>query len=146
MALGAIYDIAGSGMTAQSVRMNTTASNIANAQVVAGSAEDVYQARHPIFQAVLQEQRDAQGAALGDQYGSAAAVKVVGVYEQQGQSTARYEPGHPLADENGYVYMPKVNVVEEMTNMISASRSFQINVEVLNSAKTMMQRLLTLGQ
>ncbi|MFK7731996.1 MAG: flagellar basal body rod protein FlgC [Pseudomonadales bacterium] len=146
MALGAIYDIAGSGMTAQSLRMNTTASNIANAQVVAGSAADVYKARHPIFQAVFREQQDKAGFSIGQQDKSSAAVNVVGVYEDPTDGIARYQPGHPLADENGYVYTPNVNVVEEMTNMISASRSFQINVEVMNSAKTMMQRLLTLGQ
>ena len=146
MALGAIYDIAGSGMNAQSLRMNTTASNIANAQVVAGSADDVYQARHPIFQAMLREQRDKSGLSLGEHDRSAAAVRVLGVHEETAEGVARYQPGHPLADENGFVYTPNVNVVEEMTNMISASRSFQINVEVMNSAKTMMQRLLTLGQ
>lgn len=146
MALGAIYDISASGMNAQSLRMNTTASNIANAQAVAGSAEDAYKARHPIFAAVLQGQQGASGFGFDSQDDSSVAVKVMGIQESQEEAIARYQPSHPLADKDGYVYMPNVNVVEEMTNMISASRSFQINVEVMNSAKSMMQRLLTLGQ
>lgn len=146
MALGAIYDIAASGMNAQSMRMNTTASNIANAQSVSGSAEEAYKARHPIFEAVLQGAQNTGGFEWDANSASGAAVKVMGVQESQEQAMSRYQPSHPLADEDGYVYMPNVNVVEEMTNMISASRSFQINVEVMNSTKGMMQQLLTLGQ
>ncbi len=147
MSLGSIYDIAGSGMTAQSLRMNTTASNIANAQAVSGSAEEAYKAKHPIFKAVMQQTEQQMGGRLGNEsQASGAAVQVIGVHESSKEAVPQYQPGHPMADENGYVYMPNVNVVEEMTNMISASRAFQINVEVMNSAKTMAQRVLSLGK
>ena len=139
-----IFDIAGSGMNAQSMRMNTTASNLANAQTASGTAESAYRAKHPVFEAV-QKQLAEWNTFDGEESG-VAAVKVTGVFEDQTAAQARFEPGHPLADEEGYVYYPNVNVVEEMSNMISASRSFQINVEVMNSAKSMAQRVLSLGQ
>ncbi|MGI9284709.1 MAG: flagellar basal body rod protein FlgC [Pseudomonadales bacterium] len=144
MSLSNIFDIAGSGMNAQSMRMNTTASNLSNAQTASGTAEGVYRAKHPVFEAV--QQQLAEWNSLGANQNDAAAVRVKGVFEDQTAAQARYEPGHSLADEEGYVFYPNVNVVEEMSNMISASRSFQINVEVMNSAKTMAQRVLSLGQ
>lgn len=144
MSITSIFDIAGSGMNAQSMRMNTTASNLANAQTASGTAEGAYRAKHPVFAAV---QRQLQAwHSLDAHKKDAAAVQVKGIFEDQTAAQARYEPGHPLADEAGYVFYPNVNVVEEMSNMISASRSFQINVEVMNSAKTMAQRVLSLGQ
>lgn len=144
MALGNIFDIAGSGMTAQSVRLNTTASNLANAQSASSSIDQVYRNRQPVFAAVF---RDANGQPTerGD-HNVHAGVQVLGVVESDAPLQRRYEPNHPEADEEGYVFYPNVNVVEEMTNMISASRSFQANVEVMNSAKQMVQRVLTLGQ
>jgi flagellar basal-body rod protein FlgC len=135
------FDIAGSGMAAQSVRLNTTASNLANAESVSGDKASVYKPRHPIFQAVR--------ASLSTQPGDAQAnpaVKVAGIYESQAPAVARYEPGNPLADTNGYVYAPSVNVVEEMVNMISASRSYQNNVEVMNTSKELLLATLRLGQ
>lgn len=148
MALGQIFDIAGSGMNAQSLRLNTTASNLANAQSASSSADQVYRNRQPVFAAI---QKQAMTASLGgDDYNSrndaGAGVQVLGVVESDAPLQRRYEPAHPLADEEGYVFYPNVNPVEEMTNMISASRSFQMNVEVMNSAKQMVQRVLTLGQ
>jgi flagellar basal-body rod protein FlgC len=140
MALTSIFDVAGSGMSAQSVRLNTTASNIANAEAAASSTEEVYRGRHPVFSTVFLN----QSAGLSNS--ESAAVRVTGIVESDEPLQQRYEPEHPLADENGYVFYPNVNVVEEMTNMISASRSFQMNVEVMNSAKQMVQRVLTLGQ
>ena len=132
-----IFDIAGTGMSAQSVRLNTTASNLANADSVGSDPNAVYKARHPVFEAVR--------AQLGSkEMGSA--VQVKGIVEDQTPAAARYEPGNPLADANGYVYAPNVNVVEEMTDMISASRSYQNNVEVMNTAKEMMLATLRLGQ
>ena len=138
------FDIAGSGMAAQSVRLNTTASNLANADSVASTPAGVYKARHPIFEAVR-----AQLAAPGVQGLHAEtnpAVKVRGIYESQAPAAQRYEPGNPLADANGYVYAPAVNVVEEMVNMISASRSYQNNVEVMNTSKELLLATLRLGQ
>lgn len=140
MSLTNIFDIAGSGMHAQSTRLNTTASNIANAETASSSAEQAYRGRHPVFAAVHQ---DAMG---GFSNQSSASVRVAGIVESDAPLQRRYEPGNPMANADGYVFYSNVNVVEEMTNMISASRSFQINVEVMNSAKQMIQRVLTLGQ
>jgi flagellar basal-body rod protein FlgC len=136
------FDIAGSGMAAQSVRLNTTASNLANAESVSGDPTKVYKPRHPIFEAVraqLAAGANAQGQ--GD-----AAVRVRGIYESPAPPSARYEPGNPLANEQGYVYAPSVNAVEEMVNMISASRSYQNNVEVMNTSKELLLATLRLGQ
>lgn len=132
-------------MNAQSVRLNTTASNIANAQSASSSTDQVYRGRHPVFAATYRNllgQPDHAASADGQSVG----VGVLGVVESDAPLQMRHEPNHPLADEEGYVYYPNVNVVEEMTNMISASRSFQMNVEIMNSAKQMVQRVLTLGQ
>jgi flagellar basal-body rod protein FlgC len=136
------FDIAGSGMAAQSVRLNTTASNLANAESVSGDPTKVYKPRHPIFEAVRASlQAGAQGANSGD-----AAVRVRGIYESPAPPAARYEPGNPLANDQGYVYAPSVNAVEEMVNMISASRSYQNNVEVMNTSKELLLATLRLGQ
>lgn len=149
MALGNIFDIAGTGMNAQSLRLNTTASNLANAQSASSSVDEVYRSRQPVFAAI---QRDAMRAATvegtysDNEVESAVGVQVMGIVESDAPLQRRYEPDHPKADEEGYVYYPNVNPVEEMANMIAASRSFQMNVEVMNSAKQMVQRVLTLGQ
>lgn len=135
------FDIAGSGMAAQSVRLNTVASNLANADSVSGDAAAVYKARHPLFEAVRQQLAGANAAA---QDGSA--VRVTGIVESDAAPVARYEPGNPLANADGYVFAPNVNVVEEMVDMISASRSYQNNVEVMDTAKGMMLATLRLGQ
>ncbi len=147
MSLSQIFDIAGSGMSAQSVRLNTTASNIANAETASSSTGEVYRARKPIFAAV---QQDAMRQAMGGDFiadsPESKGVTVKGIVESDAPLEMRYQPDHPQADERGYVYYPNVNVVEEMADMMSASRSFQTNVEIMDAAKTMMQRLLTLGQ
>jgi flagellar basal-body rod protein FlgC len=148
MSYANLFDIAGMGMNAQSVRLNTVASNLANAQSAASSVDQVYRARHPVFAAVQKNALDAaagwaEAPATGEE---GAGVQVLGIVESQAPLERQYEPGHPLADKDGYVLYPNVNVVEEMADMISASRSFQINVEMLQSAKSMAQRLLSLGQ
>jgi flagellar basal-body rod protein FlgC len=135
-----VFDIAGSGMAAQSVRINTVASNLANANSVSGDASNVYRAKHPVFEAV----RSAMGGGRAGE--ASAAVRVKGIVEADAPAMARYEPGNPLADANGYVYAPNVNVVEEMVDMISASRSYQNNVEVMNTYKEMLLATLRLGQ
>jgi flagellar basal-body rod protein FlgC len=132
-----LFEIAGSGMSAQSVRLNATASNLANADSVGSDPNTVYKARHPLFEAVR--------AGLGTAKDSGAAVSVRGIVENQAAATARYEPGNPLADKDGYVYAPNVNVVEEMVDMISASRGYQNNVEVMNTTKEMLLATLRLG-
>lgn len=153
MSYANLFDISGRAMDAQSVRLNTVASNLANAQSAASSVNQVYRARHPIFAAVqesaMQELNGQSGTDwvnFDDDSQGGAGVQVLGIEESQAPLEKRYEPGHPLADKDGYVLYPNVNVVEEMADMISASRSFQINVEMLQSAKTMAQRLLALGQ
>ena len=145
MGLNTIFDIAGSGMNAQSVRLNTTASNIANADAAASSVDEVYKGRHPVFKATYAAMLGSPNFEPGGKPESAG-VNVAGIVESEAPLQMRYEPNHPLADEEGYVYYPNVNVVEEMANMISASRSFQVNVEIMNNAKQMVQRVLTLGQ
>lgn len=149
MALGTIFDIAGTGMNAQSLRLNTTASNLANAQSASASIDEVYRSRQPVFSALHQQALvgAAEGGSISEtELNAGAGVKVMGIVESDAPLQRRYEPGHPKADEEGYVFYPNVNPVEEMANMISASRSFQMNVEVMNSAKQMVQRVLTLGQ
>ncbi|MGO1463198.1 MAG: flagellar basal body rod protein FlgC [Marinobacter sp.] len=149
MSLGSIFDIAGSGMTAQSLRLNTTASNIANAETASSSTDTTYRARKPVFSAVQQSllNPDQQGP-LGarTEEGAGAGVRVDGIIESDAELQMRYEPQHPAANEDGYVFYPNVNVVEEMADMMSSSRSFQMNVDIMNTAKSMMQRILTLGQ
>jgi flagellar basal-body rod protein FlgC len=122
-------------MSAQSVRLNTVASNLANANSVSGDPAKVYKARHPVFQAL-------EGGAQKD---AGASVEVLGIAESQAPPLTRYEPGNPLADPNGYVYSPNVSVVEEMVDMISAARSYQSNVEVINTSKELLMATLRLG-
>jgi flagellar basal-body rod protein FlgC len=136
-----VFDIAGSGLSAQSVRLNTVASNLANAESVSGDPNAVYKARHPVFEAV----RASMGAQPGTEQGNAA-VRVRGIMQNDAPPNARYEPGNPLANSEGYVYAPNVNVVEEMVDMISASRAYQNNVEVMNTSKELMLATLKLGQ
>lgn len=133
MSLFSVFDISGSAMAAQSKRLNVSASNMANADSVAGPDGQPYRARQVMFEA------DTSAQGIGG-------VRVSDVVESKAPDRLVYEPGNPLADEQGYVRMPNVNVVNEMVNTISASRSYQANVEVMNSAKALMQKTLTLGQ
>jgi flagellar basal-body rod protein FlgC len=141
-----IFDIAGSGLSAQSVRLNTVASNLANADSVSGDPATVYKARHPVFEAV---RATVAAQSLGSTPGtdaSNAAVRVRGIVESTALPAERYEPGNPLANADGNVYAPNVNTIEEMTDMISASRAYQNNVEVMNTSKSLMLATLKLGQ
>lgn len=135
-----IFNTAGSGMAAQSLRLNTVASNLANADSVSGSAQGAYRAREPLFAAVKQSV-DGQMADPGS-----VGVKVVGLTESQAAIPSHYEPGNPMADASGNVYDSNVNPVDELVNMISASRSYQNNVEVMNTAKQLMMKTLDLGK
>ena len=147
MSLTNVFDLAGMGMSAQSIRLNTTASNLANAQAASSNTDEVYRARHPVFEAMRLDAMRNDGMQMPSVSGDAEmGVRVSGIVESQQPLQRRYEPNHPKADKDGYVYYPNVNVVEEMADMISASRSFQINVEMMNSAKSMMQQVLTLGR
>ncbi len=138
MSLLSIFDIAGSALSAQSQRMNVAASNMANADSVVGPDGQPYRARQVVFQV-----NPAAGQALGQEIGG---VRVAGVVQDQSPFKQVYDPKHPMADAQGYVSMPNVDPVAETVNMIAASRSYQANVEVLNTAKALMQKTLTIGQ
>jgi flagellar basal-body rod protein FlgC len=131
-----VFSIAGSALTAQSVRLNTTASNMANADSVIAEDGQPYKAKQVVFAA-----RQVQGAGR-----DAVGVQVTQVVESAAPMRLIYEPSNPAANAEGYVEMPNVNVVEEMVNMISASRSYQNNAEVMTTAKTLLQRTLQIGQ
>ncbi|MFA5679369.1 MAG: flagellar basal body rod protein FlgC [Pseudomonas sp.] len=147
MSLDQIFNIAGSGMNAQSVRLNAVASNIANAETVSSSIDQTYRARQAVFSTVFTEQQQSlTGTLFAPEHQAGQGVRVAGIVESDAELQARYEPDHPMANEEGYVYYPNVNVVEEMANMMAASRAYQTNVEIMNTAKTMLQRVLTLGQ
>jgi len=146
MTLGNIFDTAASAMNANTVRLNTTASNLANAESAASSIDQTYRARHPVFAAVQQQVQQMRFDTLKQPGDSSQGVQVLGIVESDAPLQQRYEPNHPLANEEGYVFYPNVNAVEEMTNMIASSKAYQMNVEVMNSAKSMMQKILTLGQ
>ena len=133
-----IFDIAGSAMNAQSLRLNLVASNISNANSISSSSGEVYKSRQPVFAAELK-------GALNNQ-NAASKVKVLGVVESQAPPVMEYAPNHPMADKAGYIYKSNVNTVEEMANMMSASRSYQNNVEVLNTAKQLILQTLKMGQ
>jgi flagellar basal-body rod protein FlgC len=134
MSLFNIFNVAGSAMTAQSQRLNVVASNLANADSATGADGQPYRAKQVLFSAMPVNGSGAQG------------VKVVGVVEDNSPMKMVYDPKHPMADGSGYVAMPNVNVVDEMVNMISASRSYQNNVDVMNTSKTMLLKTLTIGQ
>lgn len=135
MSVYSIFQIAGSALAAQSERMNVSASNIANAESAVGPDGQPYKARQVVFQMAPTGQSDAVGG-----------VRVAQVLESNAPMRVQYDPSNPLADARGYVTMPNVNVVDETVNMISASRSYQANVEVINTAKSLMAKTLTIGQ
>lgn len=134
-----IFQIAGSALTAQSQRMNVSASNIANANSAAGPDGQPYKARHVVFQVTPLGNAAAQAAGIGG-------VRVASIQQDNSPGRLQYDPHHPLANEEGYVLMPNVDVVAETVNMISASRSYQANVEVVNTTKNLMMRTLNIGQ
>jgi flagellar basal-body rod protein FlgC len=141
MSLFGVFEISGSAMNAQSVRLNTTASNLANAASVAGRPEDAYKARHPVFAAQLQEL-----SANPEFDASGVGVRIVDVVQSPAAPVKRYQPDHPLADGEGYVYGSNVNPVEELTNMISASRSFQGSVEAMTTARDLLLKTIAMGR
>ena len=134
MSLFNVFDIASSALAAQTQRLNVTASNIANADSAAAPGADAYHAKQVVFEAVATEN------GLGT-----TKVQVAGVVEDKSPGRRVYDPRHPAADSQGYITMPNVSVVDEMVNMLAASRSYQSSVEVLNTARTLLQKALTLG-
>ena len=142
MAFNDIYNIAGTAMNAQSVRLNTIASNLANADAASSTPNGAYQSLKPVFATIYgKNQYDVQK----NSYPSAE-VRVVDVIQVPGSVDKKYEPNNPLSNEDGFVFYPGIDVVSEMTDMMSASRSFETNVEVLNNVKSMQQGLLRLGR
>lgn len=139
MSFRSIAEIAGSAMSAQTVRLNTVASNLANAQTAAGSEAEAYRARKPVFAALMD--RSGEDASV-----AGARVQVLDVVESTEPVRRAYEPENPLADEEGMVFYPNVNSVAEMTDMMAASRAFESSVEVLGRVRSMQQSLLRLGQ
>jgi flagellar basal-body rod protein FlgC len=129
-----IFNVAGSGMAAQSQRLNVVASNLANADSTTSADGKPYRAKQVVFSATPMGAAEVQG------------VKVLRVAEDMSPMKMVYDPKHPMADDKGYVAMPNVNVVDEMVNMISASRAYQNNVDVLNTSKTLLLKTLTIGQ
>jgi flagellar basal-body rod protein FlgC len=154
MSMMKVFEIAGSGLVAQSQRLNVVASNLANAESVAGPDGKPYRARHVMFQAAPQAQLSTRSGsapgtppqgALIQQSDQALGVRVSSIIEDETPGKKVFDPKHPLADGEGFVSMPNVNVVDEMVNMISASRSYQTNAEVMNTAKNLMLKTLSLG-
>lgn len=132
-----VFDIAGRSMAAQMVRLNTVASNIANAEARAGSAEDAYRPLRPVFQTVFEN---------GMRNAEKASVEVRDVISLNREPQRVHEPGHPLADEDGFVYIAPVDVNEEMVDMIEASRQYQNNLEVVTTLRTLMMRTVNMGK
>jgi flagellar basal-body rod protein FlgC len=130
-----VMTVSGSALEAQSVRLNAISSNLANANVIAGSEQAAYRARQPVFASVMDSLS-----------GEISGVRVAGMAESRLPARQEYQPSHPLADDNGYIYRSNVNSVDEMANMISASRSYQSSVEAMNTAKQLMLRTLTIGR
>ena len=139
MSLFNVFNISGSAMNAETIRLNTTASNLANAESVNGDASKVYRARHPVFAAMMDSD-----AGLEDQDASTG-VRVLGVMESTTPPLKTYQPDHPLADKDGFVYTSNVNSIEEMTNMISANRSFSTNVLAINTARDLLLKVISMG-
>jgi len=134
MSLFKVFDVSGTALTAQSQRLSAIASNLANAESVTTADGQPYRAKHVLFSSQPLTGDDAVG------------VKVTGVVQDTSAPRRVHDPAHPLADDKGYVNMPNVNVVDEMVNMISASRSYQTNVELMNTAKTLLLKTLAIGQ
>ena len=137
MSLMNVFGINHSALVAQSTRINLIAENLANADVAANSPEEVYKPKYPIFSTLMD-------AATADN--QARGVTIEGIATDDRAPRNEFNPGHAMADENGFIYMPNVNPVQEMANMMGASRAYQTNIELMNSAKNLLMRTLTLGQ
>lgn len=140
MSLFNVFNTSGSALNAQTIRLNTTASNLANAESVDGDPTKVYRARHPVFQTMM----DTSGASF-DQQDAGVGVRVLGVVESQAPPVMHYQPDSPSANKDGYVYSSNVNSIEEMTNMISANRAFATNVECVNTARDLLLKTISMG-
>ena len=136
MSMFNILDISATAMHAQTVRLNTVASNMANADSISSNAEDTYRSKQPVFQTILDNSR-------GEPQGG---VRVKEIVESQEPLKMEFSPNHPMANKDGYIFRPNVNAVEEMANMMSASRSYETNIEVMNTSKQLLIRTIQLGK
>ena len=140
MSLFNVFNTSGSALNAETIRLNTTASNLANAESVNGDATKVYRARHPVFQTMMDTSADSF-----DEQDAGVGVRVLGVVESSAPPLLRYQPENPAANKDGYVYSSNVNSIEEMTNMISANRSFATNIECINTARDLLLKTISMG-
>ena len=141
MSLFNVFNVSGSALNAETIRLNTTASNLANAESVSGDATKIYRARHPVFQSMLDTSNP-----FADGEGASSGVRVLGVVESKAPPLMRYAPDNPLANKDGYVFTSNVNSIEEMTNMISANRSFATNIEAINTARDLLLKTISMGR
>jgi flagellar basal-body rod protein FlgC len=141
MSLFNVFNVSGSALNAETIRLNTTASNLANAESVNGDATKIYRARHPVFQSMLDTSNP-----FADSEGASSGVRVLGVVESKAPPLTRYAPDNPLANKDGYVFTSNVNSIEEMTNMISANRSFATNIEAINTARDLLLKTISMGR
>ena len=140
MSLFNVFNVAGSALNAETVRLNTTASNMANAESVNGDPSEVYRARQPVFQTMMDD-----SSLDSDGENESAGVRVMGVIESTTPPIERYEPNNPQANKDGYIYMSNVNSIEEMTNMISANRAFATNIDAINTARDLLLKTISMG-
>ena len=141
MSLFSVFNVSGSALNAETIRLNTTASNLANAESVNGDATKIYRARHPVFQSMMDTSDP-----FAEEQKSSAGVRILGVVESTAPPLQRYAPENPLANKDGYVFTSNVNSIEEMTNMISANRSFATNVEAINTARDLLLKTISMGR
>ncbi len=135
------FEISGSAMNAQSIRLNLIASNLANANSISSSVEDTYRARHALFQTAYQNSLDGLG-----NNPEAAGVRVKGIVESEAPLQMQYRPNHPMANQEGYVYLPNVNTIEEMTDMIEAAQSYKDSVQILDTTKNLLLQTIRMGK
>jgi flagellar basal-body rod protein FlgC len=140
MSLFNAINVAATSLGAQSARLNTISSNLANANAVSSSEQDTYRAQYPVFEAMYNELTSDTGA------DTVAGVRVTGIVQSDLPARREYQPTHPLADDEGFIYRPAINSVEEMANMMEASRSYQDSIEAMNTTKQLILRTLTLGR
>ncbi|WP_044409776.1 flagellar basal body rod protein FlgC [Thiomicrospira microaerophila] len=136
MSLFNIMDISGTGMHVQTIRLNTVASNMANVDSISSNADETYRSKQPVFQTILDQR-------TGEPVNG---VRVKEIVESPAPLKMEYNPNHPMANEEGYIFRPNVNVVEEMANMMSAQQTYQTNVEVMNTSKQLLLRTIQLGK
>jgi len=145
MSLSSVMNIAASGMSAQSIRMNTIASNMSNLNTVASSPETAYRARVPVF-STGGATSDFQTTFDGILEQSQAGVQISTIAEDNTPARQEYRPNHPLANKDGYVFLPDINMVDQMSDMISTSRSYESNAEIIKTTKQMIMQTLSLGE